>query len=90
MEISKTEFNELYGDVEVEFNSYYKFVFEFRGETKDFKTVSISFGGGADDIYREDVEAGKKVKVKDIEGTYATVYEDSDCLEVVHSYTDFY
>jgi len=90
MEISREEFNKLYGDVEVVFNSYFKYTFEYRGETKDFKVVSISFGGCADDIYREAVEAGEKVKVKDIEGTYATVYEDSDCVEVVHSYADFY
>lgn len=89
MEISRKEFNELYGDVEVVFNSYFKFMFEFRGQTKNFETISISFGGGADDIYRESVEAGEKVKVKDIDGVYATVYEDSDCLNVVHSYTDF-
>ena len=89
MGISKTEFNELYGDVEVKFNSYYKFTFEFRGETKTFETISISFGGGADDIYKESIEAGETVKVKDIDGRYATVYTDSTCLEVVHSYTDF-
>ena len=90
MEISREEFNELYGDVEVVFNSYYKYTFTFRGETKDFKVVSISYGGCADDIYRESVEAGEKVKVRDIEGTYATVYEDSDCENVVHSYYDGY
>ena len=89
MEITRKEFNELYGNVEVVFNSYYKYTFEFRGQTDDFKTVSISFGGCADDIYKEQIEAGEKVKVKDIEGTYATVYEDDDCLNVVHSYTDF-
>ena len=90
MEITRKEFNELYGDVEVKFNSYYKYTFEFRGQTDDFKTVSISFGGGADDIYKEQIEAGEKVKVKDIEGMYATVYEDDDCANVVHSYYEGY
>ena len=90
MEISRTEFNELYGDVEVEFNSYYKYTFEFRGETKTFEPVSISFGGCSDEIYKESIEAGEKVKVRDIEGKYATVYTDDTCTEVVHSYADFY
>jgi len=89
-EITKKEFDELYGDVEVEFSSYYKYTFNYRGQTDDFKTVSISFGGCADDIYKQEVEAGEKVKVKDIEGTYATVYENDDCENVVHSYYEGY
>jgi len=86
MEISIKEFKELYGDVAVEFYSYYKYVFEFRGETADFKTVSISIGGCADDIYKEDITAGEVTRVKNIEGIYGTVYEDDRCLTVVHSF----
>ncbi len=90
MEITRKEFNELYGDVEVVFNSYYKFTFEFRGVTKNHETLSISFGGCSDDIYKEEIEAGEKVKVKDIEATYGTVYADDDCTDVVNSFYDGY
>ena len=83
MEVSREEFEELYGDVEVVFESYYKYMFTYTGTTADGKPISVSYGGCGDDVYRYEVEAGQKVKVRDVHATYGTVYEDEE-LNVVH------
>ena len=87
-QITKKEFDELYGDVEVEFVSYYKYTFVFAGDTPDGLRVSLSVGGCADDIYRMDVAAGVKEKVRDIYATYAGVYSE-DGEDPIHSYSDW-
>lgn len=56
-EVSRNEFFDKYKDVEFKFSSYYKFTFTYRGFTEDGEEVTVSVGGNADDIYREQVEA---------------------------------
>ncbi len=89
--LTHKEFNELYGDVEVEFTSYYKYSFSFRGKTPDGNTVVVSIGGSSDDIYKLDVEAGEKVKVRDMYPSYAAVYpgDDLDYDKRIHEYSDW-
>jgi len=89
MEITKTEFDKLYGYVELVFDSYYKYSFTFKGKTNSQDTVIVVIGGCADDIYRESITAGEKVKVSDIEGRYAAVYEGDNSSEPFHSYSDY-
>ena len=89
MEISKLEFDELYGDYEVVFDNYYKYSFTYKGKTNSGDTIVVTFGGCADDIYKVDVTAGEKVRVRDIDATYAAVREVGEGEGGVHSYTDY-
>lgn len=88
MEITKKEFDELYGDVEVEFSTYYKFSFTFAGWAPDGKRLIVTVGGCADDIYKMDVIAGEKTKVRDFDARHAGAYDKHDD-EPVHEYEDY-
>ena len=53
----------LYKDVELKFSDYYKYSFNYRGYTSEGYTISASFGGSSEDIYRhavsnDDIEKG--------------------------------
>jgi hypothetical protein len=65
--MSKAEFLEKYGDVQVEFSSYYKYSFTFIGTAEDGAAVSVSVGGNADDIYRMEVVATYPETVRDLD-----------------------
>jgi hypothetical protein len=72
------EVNEKFKDAKVKFTSYYKYTFHFEGQTEDGYTLSCSYGGDSDDIYRFDVDTNevsfnnagewKHVTVKDGKG----------------------
>ena len=72
--LNEKEFLEMYGEAKVVFTSYYKYSFSFRGEFNG-KSIYVSVGGNADDIYRFDVTAGKEYAVKELEMNYAEVNE---------------
>ena len=54
--MTKSEFLNIYGKVNVSFSSYYKFTFIFRGKTESGEIIVISVGGDSDTIYRFDVD----------------------------------
>ena len=59
------EMLEIYGDVEVTFSSYYKFMFSYVGKHKG-KRVSVTVGdGSADGIYKQDVTT-QPIKISDL------------------------
>jgi len=72
--LNKKEFLEMYGEAKVVFTSYYKYSFSFRGEFNG-KSMYVSVGGNADDIYRFDVTAGKEYAIKELGMSYAEVNE---------------
>lgn len=72
--LNEKEFLELYGEAKVVFTSYYKYSFSFRGEFNG-KSIYVSVGGNADDIYRFDVDAGKEYAVKQLCISHAEVRE---------------
>jgi hypothetical protein len=72
--LNEKEFLEMYGEVKVVFTSYYKYSFSFRGEFNG-KSIYVSVGGNADDIYKFDVTAGKEYAVKELGMNYAEVKE---------------
>lgn len=82
--ISEERFMELYGDVKVVFQSYYKYSFSFLGEF-DGKTIYIRVGGNPDDIYRFDVTSGKEYLVKEMDINYAVVKEGES---VIYEFTN--
>lgn len=55
--MTKQEFMNKYGDVDVKFSSYYKYTFTFTGEF-DGGVVLVEVGGGSSDIYRMEVCSG--------------------------------
>lgn len=57
MTMTREEFDAKYGNVEVTFDSYYKFTFYFSGTTPEGVQISGHIGGSADDIYRSDIGA---------------------------------
>lgn len=90
MEVSREEFERLYGDVEVEFSHYYKYSFTFCGRTDEGDRLSLLVGGCADDIYRLDVEADRKVKVKDLYGSYGCVSDPDDYTKIKTTFNEGY
>jgi len=63
--MTNEEFTTKYKDVEVAFNSYYKYDFTFKGIAPDGVEIVATFGG-QDDIYRYDVTRDSKQKLGDV------------------------
>jgi len=78
---SVEDFLKTYGDTEVKFHSYNKFVFLFEANISTRKRVVVSIGGNHEDIYNCCIE-NKPIKIKDIGFKDAWVYKD-DCLAYV-------
>ena len=66
MGISRKEFVEKYGNVEVKFSHYYKYTFSFSGKTDDGANIHVSYGGNHDDIYRFSVDADRGLLIEDL------------------------
>lgn len=64
-EIEKDPFIEKYGRIPLNFSSYYKFSFSFKGRASDGIEIYASMGGQADDIYRYEVSADTTEKIGD-------------------------
>ena len=63
--MTREEFIEKYGEVEVKFDYYYKYSFTFTGTADDGLTiVSVVLGGNADNMYRSEVVNNQTFKVK--------------------------
>jgi len=71
-----------YGNVEFEFNSYYKFRFTFRANFGG-KGILVDFGGSGDDIYKFEVMSGCKEKLNtiDCEIVLLSVIENGEMVE---------
>lgn len=70
--LTEEEFLETYGEAMVVFTSYYKYSFSFTGEFNG-KSIYVSVGGNAGDIYKFDVDAGKEYAVKQLDINYGVV-----------------
>jgi hypothetical protein len=69
------QFMEMYGDTMMSFLSYYKYTFHFNGKTADGKTISASYGGSSEDIYRYGVSV-VPLPLREIEPINASVCDD--------------
>jgi hypothetical protein len=85
-EITRAEFYEKYGDVEVTFSSYYKYTFEYSATLDDGKRIVVSYGGNSDEVYRHEVSSGFTETINAL-GPYAgNVYADGNCIEGFYDY----
>ena len=86
--MTREEFLEKYGEVEVKFDKYYKYSFTYTGVVDDEEgiLIEVSFGGDAGDIYRETVEAGIAMKVGDLWPNWGKVTKMG---EEVDKFSDF-
>ena len=73
--LTRQEFMEKYGQVIVEFSDYYKFTFRYVNVrmASEGGTISVEFGGNAEDIYRHDLSSNERIKVVDLEPFSGTV-----------------
>jgi hypothetical protein len=78
MQITKDEFLDKYGNVKVKFDSYYKYMFRFRGELPEGGVLYCSYGGDADDIYRFNIDVDKEETVSTIDPNRGSVYKDDE------------
>ena len=66
--MTKIEFLEKYGEVELYFTNYYKFPsFTFAGEAEDGTLITACYGGSSDDVYRYAVGPGVFCTVEEME-----------------------
>ena len=81
-QMTEEEVNKLCADVLMDFNSYYKYSFSYRGNLPaEGLIISVSYGGNHDDIYRYSVEVGKPVKFGKVDD-WNFVAIDKDGVEV--------
>lgn len=85
-ELTRQEFLEKYGDVEVTFFSYYKYTFTFTGETPDGHEISVGYGGHSDDIYRYEVFSGETGTVSSIDPYQGSVYKDGTLIDEFYDF----
>jgi len=84
-EIKKDEFLKKYGEVEVTFSEYYKFSFSYRGKIGDID-LYVSFGGSAEDIYRDTVKNNESMKISQLDINYGTASKDGRIMETFYGF----
>lgn len=65
--MTKDEFMEKYGDVEVTFARYHKYVFTYQADLGDGYLLIVNTGGDADDVYDDMVIADWPETVRSLE-----------------------
>jgi len=80
---------ERYGEIDLTFTSYYKYVFSYIGSAPAGVTIHADYGGDADDIYRHAVGNNDKQKVGlPSESWNRLVIKKGD--EIIYEYGGFY
>jgi len=84
--MTRTEFIEKYGDVKVEFSSYYKYTFTFCGSLPNGDYISVDVGGSSDDIYRMTVEADIEESIVRLNPFSGSVFSNDVEIESFYDY----
>ena len=79
--MTRSEFYEKYGNVEVTFTRYYKYSFFYEGVTEEGYRVVAQYGGDSSEIYRCEVKSGETEILEALCAFRSTVY-DKDGNEV--------
>lgn len=84
--MTKAEFYEKHGAVEVTFSSYYKFTFTYAAILPDGSRLTCRYGGNAEEIYRHEVVAGNTETVLSLQPFEGAVYKDGEQVESFYDY----
>lgn len=85
-QMTRAEFYEKYGDVEVTFSSYYKYTFTYECTLPDGKRLTVGYGGDSGEIYRHEVTASCVETVERLQPYTGAVYEGTDEVEGFYDY----
>jgi hypothetical protein len=85
-ELTREQFIDKYGDVEVRFSSYYKFTFTYSAQLTDGSYLTVSVGGNSDEIYRFKVANNEVVTVRNLNPYTGSVYQDRQEVEGFYDY----
>jgi len=77
--LTEEQAEELYGEVPLLFDSYYKFSFTFVGDAPDGAHIVLSYGCESDDVYRYTVERDKPDYLKN-GFTYLQITKDGELI----------
>ena len=81
-EITKEKFLEKYGNFQVKFQSYHKYVFTYNAVCPgDRNFMVIETGGDPDDIYAHDVEPESYQTVRSLDPRRGVVYRSGELVE---------
>jgi hypothetical protein len=92
MELSEDEFLEKYAEVEVTFDSYYKYAFKYVGYTDpgpDGLRIEVSYGGAHYRIYRFELKAGHTVKLGETAMSFYSGTAETISGEIVDEFYEF-
>jgi hypothetical protein len=78
--MNKSEFILKYADVEVKFQSYWKYSFTYSAELPDNTVLYAIYGGGHDEIYRHDVN-NDQIKISSLYPCAGSVVKDGVLIE---------
>jgi hypothetical protein len=78
--LTKEQFLEQYGDVLVQFSSYYKYSFSYRGVAMDGTVVVVKSGGDSSDIYRTFVAADVIISVSEVDPYEGIASKDGETI----------
>lgn len=84
--ITQEEFYRKYGDVDVWFESYYKYTFAYRAELSESEILFVWVGGACQDIYDHEVVTGTTQKVKNLDAYTGSVYHNGVLVESFYVY----
>ena len=80
--MTKKQIMEKYGDVPLDFVSYYKYEFAFVGKAPDGARVGMTYGGDSNDIYKYEVSASKTVTLREYANDYCHAAVTKDGTEL--------
>jgi len=79
--ITRKEFFDKYGDVEVKFVGYYKYVFTYKGTAPDGTIIVVGDGGDSSDIYKMDVNVDDAQTVKHLYPFQGSAFIGEEIIE---------
>lgn len=85
-QMTREEFYVKYGDVDVNFSSYYKYTFTYAATLPDGRRLTVGYGGNSDEIYRHEVATSCSEKVSSLQPYTGAVYEGTEEVEGFYDY----
>lgn len=85
-EITRAEFYEKYGEIEVKFSSYYKYTFYYEGVLPDGRSITVGYGGNSAEIYRREVFANTVKTINVLQPYTGAVYDGGKEVEHFYDY----